>query len=59
VYKLVVILTAKRRATVTPVLRSSRPRKDERGHRRHSGRSMSFMAKDDRSSTGVKNSLLI
>lgn len=36
-------LTAKRRATVTPVLRSSRPRNDESGHSRHSGRNMSFM----------------
>ena len=35
--------TAKSRAIVTPVLRSRRPRKEERGQRRHSGRSMSFM----------------
>jgi hypothetical protein len=35
--------TANRRATVTPVLRSRRPRKDASGHSRHSGLRVSFI----------------
>lgn len=35
--------TAKRRAMVTPVLRSTNPRNDESGLNRHSGRNVSFI----------------
>jgi len=45
--------TANNSANVTPVLRSKSPRNEERGQRRHSGRSVSLIGEEGEKERGV------